>query len=70
MHFLESRIWFEYVESKSNWSDSASRDLEACEFCVEHRFPVLRSTVPEWPWTVPLDELVDKAKDVVLEQRW
>lgn len=70
MHFLQSRIWFEYVESKANWSDSASRDLEACKFCSMHNFPIFRGRMPKWPWTVPLDELVAKAKDTVLEQRW
>jgi len=62
---LCTRVWFEYVESHSNWSDGISRLLSADPFCAKHSFALRQAFVPEWPWTVPVGELVSKLDTVV-----
>jgi hypothetical protein len=47
---LRMRPWWEYVESKANWSDSASRLGEADPWIKKHGFHVRTGTVPLWPW--------------------
>jgi len=62
---LCTRVWFEYVESHSNWSDGISRLLSADPFCAKHSFALRQAFVPAWPWTVPVGELVLKLCTVV-----
>ena len=38
-------VYFEWVESKANWSDGVSRDLDACPWAAAHCFSV--AVVPE-----------------------
>ena len=47
---LNCYLWFEWVPSKSNWSDGISRDgFQDC-FWREHLFTVHLSTVPTFLW--------------------
>ena len=62
---LCTRVWFEYIESHSNWSDGISRLLSADPFCAKHSFALRQAFVPYWPWTVPVGELVSKLDTVV-----
>ena len=42
-------IWFEYVESKSNWADGISRDLCKDVFFAGHGIHIPRATIDiEW----------------------
>jgi hypothetical protein len=46
-----SRVWFEYIESDSNWADEPSRALWTSSFLRSHKFSAEAGTVPAWPWT-------------------
>ena len=43
---LRCRIWFEYVQSKSNWADEPSRILEISPWCTKHGFSLGRGIPP------------------------
>jgi hypothetical protein len=45
------RMWFEYVESDSNWADEPSRKLWESEFLHRHGFEAKPGYVPAWPWS-------------------
>ena len=47
---LNCYLWFEWVPSKSNWSDGISRDGFQDRFWREHLFTVHLSTVPTFLW--------------------
>lgn len=47
---LNCYLWFEWVPSKSNWSDGISRDGFHDRFWREHLFTVHLSTVPTFLW--------------------
>ena len=55
---LQNRIWFEYVESKANWSDGASRLLQMDLWQERNGFKVELVDTPSWPWESPTDQLV------------
>ena len=59
---LQTRVWFEWVESKSNWADGSSRLLEADPWVHKHGFSVSRAVVPVWPWEAEPQSRVDEAK--------
>jgi hypothetical protein len=44
------RMWFEYVESDSNWADEPSRELWRSKFLGQHGFEARPGDVPAWPW--------------------
>ena len=48
--WLQTRIWFEYVESGSNWADELSRGGE--ESTSSQGFALRRVEIPAWPWLV------------------
>ena len=52
---LRSTVWFEYVESNSNWSDGASREGLKDPWTRENGFSVGVCEVPIWPWTADAD---------------
>ena len=60
---LGTRIWFEYVESKSNWADGSSRLLLLDPWSSEHGFSMAQVHTPEWPWKSRLCELADHLKE-------
>ena len=47
---LQTRGWFEYVESDANWSDGASRKMLDDPWILKERFIVHEAQVPLWPW--------------------
>ena len=55
---MGSRIWFEYIESDSNWADGISRNGVLDQWALEHGFVNKVVEVPVWPWTQPLTSLV------------
>jgi hypothetical protein len=59
---LRSRGWFEYIESKSNWSDGASRLLEGDPWIREHNFVTTRGEVPTWPWLASAEERLARVR--------
>ena len=54
---LGIRVWWEYVESKANWSDRLSREL-ADPWLDELGFHVAKCNLGPWPW------------DPVSDSRW
>ncbi len=46
-----SRVWFEYIESDSNWADEPSRALWASRFLRLHGLQTSAGAVPAWSWT-------------------
>ena len=66
---LGCRVWFEYVESDANWSDSLSRSLGECTWCSANHFALRQVAVPSWPWSMDWDQLPAVLKAEV-EQRW
>ena len=57
---LRTRVWYEYIESESNWSDSASRVLSMCPFCRKHGFELVEfPSFPTWPWLSTGDAFLD-----------
>ena len=51
------RIFWEFVPSAANWSDSISRKLEACPFCRRHAIPIHRCLVKDEWYSMSLDSL-------------
>ncbi len=49
--YQRSRIWFEYIESDSNWADEPSRSLWSSSFLRTQQFCAMTGNVPSWPWT-------------------
>ena len=47
---MGARGWFEYVQSDSNWSDSASRKLMDDEWAPSMGFTLSWMDIPTWPW--------------------
>ena len=43
-------LWFEWISSRSNWSDGISQDGFQDRFWREHLFTVHLSTVPTFLW--------------------
>ena len=74
---LSSRVWFEYIESDSNWADEPSRALWASSFLRHHKFHVSAGAVPAWPWTDEagrvervLSAHSQRWESAALSQRW
>ena len=63
--FLRSRVWWEYIESKSVWSDGASRLLGLDPFAKSHGLPLVGVDTPMWPWVCGADELVEQLKSTL-----
>ncbi len=45
-----TRVWFEYIESESNWADEPSRALWKSALLRELDFIVFPGSIPAWPW--------------------
>ena len=61
---LKASVWFEYVESDSNWSDGASRVGLSDKWLRDNRFNPSVCKVPVWPWMAGADQrrsLVEEA---------
>ena len=46
---LDITIWWEFVESKANWSDGVSRVGSKCPWAAEHGFSVDKVSVLDLP---------------------
>ena len=46
---MQCRVWWEYVQSDSNWADGPSRDGISCEFCRRAGFR-LRERAIDTSW--------------------
>ena len=56
-HHLNMELWFEYVDSQSNYSDGISRDLYHDKFCAHHSIPIQEFSVDPHYWQASLLEL-------------
>ena len=61
--YLRTRVWFEYVESDSNWSDGASRKLYEDEWTQQHGFKLSQFVIPDWVVTASTPELLNFTKE-------
>ena len=52
---LRIRAWWEYVESKANWSDTLSRDLKD-DWLLAQGFIIHEARLGPWPWAVESDD--------------
>ncbi len=55
-----ARVWFEHIESKSNWADDFSRLRGEDTWCPVNGFALRQLEVPSWPWIVPTSGLVPR----------
>ena len=62
---IQARVWFEYVESKSNWADGVSRLLHADQWSRQNGFELSQCCVPTWPWLVSVNELAKRLESEV-----
>ena len=60
------QVWFEFVDSKGNWSDSISRELGADDFAARHAFSTSQLEPTGQLWLGSLKDLWS----AVREQRW
>ena len=51
---MKTRIWWEYIGSKANWSDEASRGGDS--LLLRNGFLIKAGVIPTWPWTAPASE--------------
>ena len=58
MYGLQAAIYFEWVESKSNWSDGISREGRQDRWYVANRFSFQQCAVPVELWRLPLRALL------------
>ena len=53
---LQVTVWFEYVDSASNWADSISRELDKSQWTIEQGFQIKQVHIPVSLWQVELPE--------------
>ena len=56
-HAWQMHPWFEFVDSKSNWSDGISRCLDKCGFCAKHNIPIREVYIGDGWWTAPIGDV-------------
>ena len=61
---LRIRVWWEYIESKANWSDALSRDLKD-PWLQEQGFTPYEAFLQSWPWTLDHAECVEFARALI-----
>ena len=61
---LRARPWWEYVQSESDWSDGASRQLLNDEWTRRHGFQMGVGDIPVWPWLAQEKERLRQAQAV------
>ena len=54
MYGLQAVIYFEWVESKSNWSDGISREGQSDQWYRDNHFSFQKCVVPTELWKLPL----------------
>ena len=60
---LGTRIWFEYVGSKSNRANGPSWLLSLDPWSSEHGLSMAQVYTPEWPWKSRLCKLVNYCEE-------
>ena len=58
-------MWFEYVESESNWSDGASREGLHDPWVKDNGFAMEVCEVPVWPWVAEADQRMALVNEAV-----
>ena len=61
---LDCSVWFEWVDSGSNWSDGVSRLLERDPFAADHGFKLQKMRQPDSWWAADLAEVWDESSRV------
>ena len=54
---LHAYAWFEFVDSKSNWADGISRELEHDPFALRHGYHISELSIPLHLWLHTYEEL-------------
>ena len=57
------QVWFEFVDSKSNWADGISRDLGEDELCAKLGVVPTQVQTPTWLWSANLEDVWWRVKD-------
>ena len=60
---LKANLWWEYVESDSNWSDGASREGLMDRWIHDNEFEVNQCEIPAWPWQAEAHERAIKVQE-------
>jgi hypothetical protein len=60
---LRARVWWEYVESNGNWSDSTSREGLSAQWAADQQFQVQQCLLQVWAWDRPITQLVPTTRD-------
>ena len=55
--WFEVEVWFEFVDSESNFSDGISRELQDDPFCAQLGVTPQVCSVYPWMWELPLQEV-------------
>ena len=64
--WLDTTTWYEFVDSKGNWSDGISRELGADPFAAKHGFRTWEVPLdPAW-WTAELQTIWQWVQDLVM----
>ena len=64
---LETDIWFEWVDSGSNWADDLSRHLDRCEFSRSLGFLPVQIDDPFFQWHLAWIDLWDELRRLTKE---
>ena len=64
---LETDIWFEWVDSGSNWADDLSRHLDSCEFSRSLGFSPVQIDDPFFQWHLDWIDLWDELRRLTKE---
>ena len=67
-YHLECTVWFEWVDSESNWADGVSRQLAMDPFAQRHGFTLQEMEQPSVWWAAELPEVWRMASRVAQEQ--
>ncbi len=69
-YHLDVQVWFEWVDSDSNWSDGVSRDLASDPFAAELGFRLQQMREPEAAWQQDWLPLRQYAERSMRTRRW
>ena len=58
------QVWFEFVDSKGNWSDGISRQLAADDFAQRHGFSISELAPDATLWTADLQAVWQRVVDL------
>ncbi len=64
---LETDIWFEWVDSGSNWADDLSRHLDRCEFSRSLAFCPVQIDSPFLQWHLDWTKLWAELRRLTVE---